>query len=131
MGQTVAILLLILGVFDALASVFCLFGGPIGAIGAFIEGEDDAVLMLVFYLVYGVILGGLAALKITAATRVFKGTGWRLAVAASIGCFVNTLMCCNVVSLVLGLVSLVLLLKPETRAALGGSVPPPPGAAAV
>jgi hypothetical protein len=127
MGQTVGILLLILGVFDALASVFCLFGGPIGAIGGYLEGRDDAAFMFAFYMVYGVILGALAALKITAATRVFKGTGWRLAVAASIGCFVNTLMCCNVVSLVLGLVSLVLLLKPETRTALGGwdEGPPP------
>lgn len=123
MGQTVAILLLILGVLDALAGVFCLLGGPIGAMGAYAEGREDAPFMLVFYLVYGVVLGGLSALKITAATRVFKGTGWRLAVAASIGCFVNTLICCNVVSLVLGLVSLVLLLKPETRAELGGSAP--------
>ncbi len=120
MGQTVGILLLILGVLDAVASVFCLCGGPLGALGGYADGQEDAALMLVFYLVYGVILGVLAALKITAATRVFKGTGWRLAVAASIGCFVNTLICCNIVSLVLGLVSLVLLLKPEMRTALGG-----------
>ncbi len=119
MGQTIGTLLLVLGIMDALAGAFCLCGGPLGAMGAFAEGRDDAPFMLVFYIVYGVVLGGLGVLKIVAATRVFKGTGWHIAMAATIGCFVNTLMCCNIVSLALGLVCLVLLLKPETRAALG------------
>lgn len=124
MGQTIGTLLLVLGVMDALAGAFCLCGGPVGALGAMVENREDAPFMLAFYLAYGVVLGGLGALKIVAATRVFKGTGWTLAMAATIGCFVNTLICCNIVSLALGLVCLVLLLKPEVRAELGGLAGP-------
>ncbi len=120
MVQTVGTLLLVLGVLDGLAALFCLCGGPVGAVGAFAEGREDAPFMLAFYLVYGVILGALSALKVTAAVRVHRRTGWKLAVAASIACFVNTAMCCNVVSLALGIVCLSLLVRPEARAELGG-----------
>ncbi|MFN7142903.1 MAG: hypothetical protein ACK4YP_03945 [Myxococcota bacterium] len=119
MAQTIGTLLLVLGILDALAALFCLCGGPLGAFGALAEGRDDAPFMLVFYLAYGVLLAGLSTLKILAATRVYKRTGWKLAMAAAIACFVNTALCCNVVSLVMGIVCLVLLLKPEVQAELG------------
>lgn len=116
MTRALALLLGIPALFTTMSAVMVMCLGPLTAVQAALEGEEDvAVFAGLFYLAFGASLILPSLVQLLAAWRVWNGTGWTLAVLAGGMTLFTGLLCCNWMGVGCGIGALILAFTDEVR----------------